>query len=62
MMRTITVYIPTEEELAQARMGLIRPTIDQVAASINRNLTRRAYGCAEGTIDIVFPRGRTSRG
>jgi hypothetical protein len=54
-MQTVTLYLPTEKDLAQMRMR-IRPTLEQAAAEIASKITREMYGCTEGTIQLVFNR------
>ena len=55
-MKTVIVHLPTEEELVLRRLGgkFNRLTITRVADIISRNRTRDAYGCADGTIKLVF--------
>jgi len=50
-MTTITIHTPSESTLAAIRMGN-PPTLEEVAATLNRNRNREAYGCTEGTVQI----------
>jgi len=52
---TITFHLPSEEELARDRMDLLPETIEAVAATYTRNLTREMYGNIENTIQFVIP-------
>ena len=52
-MKTVIVHLPTEEEIAQIRMG-VRQTLAHVARIISGNLTREGYGCTDGAIKLVF--------
>ena len=52
---TIIFHMPTEEEQARDRMNLLPETIEEVANTYTRNLTREMYGNTENTIQIVFP-------
>ena len=52
---TIIFHLPTEEELARDRMDLLPQTIEEVATTYTRNLTREMYGNTENTIQFVIP-------
>ena len=54
-MKTVTLHLPTEEELAKLRMG-IRPSLEEVATAYARKRTRMLYGNTEGTIQLTFDR------
>ncbi len=49
----IIFHIPSEFERFQTRIG--RWSIEDVAATIEKNKTREAYGSREDTITLVFP-------
>lgn len=49
----IIFHKPNEWEQLQIRIG--RWSLEDVAATINRNKTREAYGSREGTITLVIP-------
>tara|TARA_Y100000034_G_C6581934_1_gene252479 strand:- start:81 stop:305 length:225 start_codon:yes stop_codon:yes gene_type:complete len=52
---TIIFHLPTEEEVARDRMDLLPETIEEVASTYTRNLTREMYGNTENTIQFVIP-------
>ena len=52
---TIIFHLLTEEEKAHDRMDLLPQTIDEVATTYARNLTREMYGNTENTIQFVIP-------
>ena len=52
---TIIFHLPTEEALARDRMDLLPQTIEEVATTYTRNLTREMYGNTENTIQFVIP-------
>ena len=54
-MKTVTLHLPTEEEIAKMSMG-IRPSLKEVAAAYARKHTRLLYGNTEGTIQLTFNR------
>lgn len=49
----IIFHKPNEWEQFQTRIG--RWSLEDVAATINRNKTREVYGSDEGTITLVIP-------
>ena len=53
----IVFHKPNEWEQLQTRIG--RWSIEDVAATINRNKTREAYGSREGTKTLVITRGKS---
>ena len=53
--RVIVFHKPSEWERFQTRIG--RWSIEDVAATIDKNKTREAYGSREGTITLIIPKG-----
>ena len=51
----ITFHLPTEDEKARIRMGLLPTSIEEVANTYAGNLTREMYGNTENTIQVVIP-------
>lgn len=52
---TIIFHLPTEEDKARDLMDLLPETIEEVATTYARNLTREMYGNTENTIQFVIP-------
>ena len=53
----IIFHIPDEYERFQTRIG--RWSIEDVAATIEKNKTREAYGSVENTISLIIPKGKS---
>lgn len=51
----IVFHKASEWERFQTRIG--RWSIEDVAATIDKNKTREAYGSREGTITLIIPKG-----
>lgn len=52
---TIIFHLPTEEEKARDRMGLLPESLEEVANTYAQNLTREMYGNTVNTIQFVIP-------
>ena len=54
-LKKIIVHLPTEEAKARRLMKLLPETLEEIANTYVRNLTREIYGNTENTITLEIP-------